>query len=284
MTQNIEKFGVDRFADYNKPELFSPSYTDTSKLSDEEKSILDNALNKSWINPRFKMKYFVAGDHVTPFHQLRQLLIELRSTEEQVEMLEYNMKKYPVEIKIEKLIIENSNSEIDRLQAQLRLEDLENKLVLANRRCQAQYIERHLYLDLIKEFLDSDAGKTETGESLMTVFGTSLEDHYEKQYWTLRLAKQAAMDMLCYGSVTAGNLSAITCLAEDQQNQVFSVAHKYTLEMKEHQEEIRAEMAKQLGLEKMSTVSLEQAQRDQNALENKKTQEKDDGLEDVYNL
>jgi hypothetical protein len=40
----------------------------------------------------------------------------------------------------------------------------------------------------------------------------------------------------------------------------------------------------QLGLEKMSTVSLEQAQRDQNALENKKAQEKDDGLEDVYNL
>jgi hypothetical protein len=112
MTYNIEQFGINRFAEYTKPELFSPSYTDTTKLSTDEKKILDDALNKSWINPRFKMKYFVAGDHVTPFHQLRQLLIELRSTEEQIETLEYNMKKFPVEIKIEKLIIENSNSEI----------------------------------------------------------------------------------------------------------------------------------------------------------------------------
>jgi hypothetical protein len=284
MTYNIEQFGINRFAEYAKPELFSPSYTDTTKLSTDEKKILDDALNKSWINPRFKMKYFVAGDHVTPFHQLRQLLIELRSTEEQIETLEYNMKKFPVEIKIEKLIIENSNSEIDRLQAQLRLEDLENKIVVANRRCQAHYIERHLYLDLIKEFLESDAGKTESGESLMTVFGTPLEDYYEKQYWTLRLAKQAAMDMLCYGSVTAGNLSAITCLPEDQQDQVFSVAHKYTIEMKEHQEEIRVEMAKQLSLEKANVTSLEQAQRDQNALENKKNQDNNDNLEDVYNF
>jgi hypothetical protein len=73
-------------------------------------------------------------------------------------------------------------------------------------------------------------------------------------------------------------------LPEDQQDQVFSVAHKYTIEMKEHQEEIRVEMAKQLSLEKANVTSLEQAQRDQNALENKKNQDNNDNLEDVYNF
>jgi hypothetical protein len=45
--------------------------------------------------------------------------------------------------------------------------------------------------------------RTVDGQSLMTVFNTPLEDEYEKQYWVVRFAKQAAMDLLSYGNKEA---------------------------------------------------------------------------------
>jgi hypothetical protein len=83
----------------------------------------------------------------------------------------------------------------------------------------------------------------------MTVFNTPLEEVYEKEYWTIRLAKQAAMDMLSHNSIGTGNMSAITVLSQGQQNEIFSIAHRYVLEMREHQEVIKLDQAKQLGIE-----------------------------------
>lgn len=288
MSSELDIWREDRFAQYANKTLWEPSYTDTSKLSQEEKELVDLAVNKSWINPKFKMKNFVAGDHVTPFHQLRQMLIELRSTEEQIETLEFNMKKYPVELKVQELKIADPNStQEEKLLAEIAKIDIENNLKVSKRRCTAYYIERHLYLDLIKEFLDSDAGKTADGRSLMEVFNTPEEDAYEHQYWTLRLAKQAAMDMICYGNITAGNLSAITCLGEQQQNEIYSVAHKYTLEMREHQEEIRKEMSVLINEEKQQQLASQPTNkigRDQNNLENSIKDNGPENLSDVYNL
>lgn len=289
MASELDIWREDRFAQYFNKELWEPSYTDTSQLSAEEKDLVDKAVNKSWINPKFKMRYFVAGDHVTPFHQLRQMLIELRSTEEQIETLEFNMKKYPVELKIQDLkIADPKTSEEERLLAEVAKLDIENNLKVSKRRCSAYYIERHLYLDLIKEFLESDKGKTPDGRSLMDVFNTPEEDAYEYEYWTYRLAKQAAMDMICYGNVTAGNLSAITCLSEQQQNDVYGVAHKYTIEMREHQEEIRKEMAALVAEEKKAQLANQISPRslqDQNNLEKKLNEDKGPGdLSDVYNM
>ena len=117
----------------------------------------------------------------------------------------------------------------------------------------------------------------------MTVFNTPLEDEYEKQYWVVRFAKQAAMDLLSYGNISAGNLSSIVVLPPELQDEIFKVAHDYTAEMKAHQEEIREQMIKQIEAEKKMINMPPEVKKDQNTKIKKITPE-DGDLENVYNL
>jgi hypothetical protein len=141
-----------------------------------------------------------------------------------------------------------TNDAIEKKEQELIIVESEKNIRGFHRRAAQHYIEREHYVNLIKEYLDGPDGKTADGKSLMTVFNTPLEEVYEKEYWTIRLAKQAAMDMLMHNNIGTGNMSAITVLSQDQQNEIFSIAHRYVLEMREHQEQIKLDQARQLGI------------------------------------
>lgn len=284
MTNALTTEDLNRFADYKMKELHTPISTNTEKLNEEEKQLVEFAINKAWINPKFKMKYFQAEDQLTPFHKLRQLLLELRATEESIEGVEYLQKKLPTELEIVRLKKERSADELEKKEWELKELEIKRDLDQAKRRVAHHYIERHTYLDLINDFLNSPEGKSEDGKSLLEAFDTPLEDEYEKKYWVVRLAKQASMDLLAYNSISAGNMSAITTLPQEIQNEVYSIAHHFTLSMKGHQEAIKYDMAKALGMEvpsdKLELVPPQH--KDQN---NKTTLNADGGnLEDVYNI
>lgn len=283
MSQDLSVNEINRFNDYKLKELKTPVSTKIEKLSDEEKSLIDYALNKAWINPKFKMKYFQAEEQLTPFHKLRQLLLELRAQEESIESLEFILKKIPTELEILAIKKKRAVDELEIKELEIREMELDRELSQAKRRAAHNYIERHLYLDLIKEFLESEEGKTTEGKSLMEAFDTPMEDEYEKQYWTVRLAKQASMDLLSYNSISAGNMSAITTLPQHIQNEIFSIAHHYTISMKTHQESIKNDMAKAIGVEPPNEkIELIPPQhKDQN---NKETLQDKGTLEDVYNI
>lgn len=269
-----------RFADYRMEELKTVLSTKTDLLNDEERNIVEFAVNKAWINPKFKMKYFQAEDQLTPFHKLRQLMLELRATEESIEGVEFVIKKLPTELEIVQIKKNRTSDDLEKKEWELKEIELKRDLDQAKRRVAHNYIERHMYLDLIKEFLESDQGKAADGTSLIEAFNTPQEDEYEKFYWTVRLGKQAAMDMLSYGNIGVGNMTAITVLPEEMQNEIYAIAHHYTLQMKQHQEKIKSEMAKKLELDQGTQKTLN---RDQN---NKVTMEdlESGGLADVYSL
>ena len=284
MTNALTTEDLNRFADYSMTELHTPVSTNTEKLNAEEKNLIDFAINKAWINPKFKMKYFQAEDQLTPFHKLRQLFLELRAAEESIEGIEYVLKKLPTELDIVRLKKQRTDDELEKKEWELKEIEIKRDLDQAKRRVAHNYIERHTYLDLIKDFLDSEEGKTENGRSLVEAFNTPLEDEYEKKYWVVRFAKQASMDLLAYNTISAGNMSAITTLPQELQNEIYSIAHHYTLSMKTHQDAIKADMAKALGMEVPSDKIelVPPIHKDQN---NKITSNGDGGnLEDVYNI
>jgi hypothetical protein len=251
-------------------------------LSQEQKDTVAFAVNKAWINPKFKMKYFQAEEQLTPFHKLRQLMLELRAQEESIEQVEYVVEKLSTECEIVEIQISRATDELEQKEWHLKLVELKKDLSSAKRRVTHQYIERHMYLDLIKEHNDDPENRTADGQSLMTVFNTPMEDEYEKQYWVVRFAKQAAMDLLSYGNISAGNLSSIVVLPPELQDEIFKIAHHYTAEMKAHQEEIRDQMIKQIEAEK-KMINIPEVKKDQNNLSKKSTTE-DGDLENVYNL
>lgn len=282
MSTEIQQHQENKFITYANHELTTDLRTNTGLLSQEQKDIVSFAVNKAWINPKFKMKYFQAEEQLTPFHKLRQLMLELRAQEESIEQVEYVVEKLSTECEIAEIKISRATDELEQKEWQLKLVELKKDLSSAKRRVTHQYIERHMYLDLIKEHNDDPENRTVDGQSLMTVFNTPLEDEYEKQYWVVRFAKQAAMDLLSYGNISAGNLSSIVVLPPELQDEVFKIAHHYTTEMKAHQEEIRDQMIKQVEEEK-KMISMPEVKKDQNNLSKKSTTE-DGDLENVYNL
>ena len=233
----------------NKDWKTEPNTKYLDKIDEEEKQIVDFCLNNVVHNPKFKMKFFQGEDQLTPFHKLRQFLLELKTLEESIEEYEWTEKKLTLEKEIAEAKMARTEDPVEKKEQELRIVESEKNIRGFTRRAAQHYIEREHYVRLIKEYLDGPEGKTPDGKSLMTVFNTPLEEVYEKEYWTIRLAKQSAMDMLMHNNISTGNMSAITVLPQDQQNEIFSIAHRYVLEMREHQEAIKMDQAKQLGIE-----------------------------------
>jgi hypothetical protein len=85
-------------------------------------------------------------------------------------------------------------------------------------------------LELIRELNESPEGKLEDGTPIMDVFGNKeLEEKLEKEYWTLRMAKQCATEMLAYGKIGTGNIDAIAMLPPPQQKEILKIATDYTV-------------------------------------------------------
>jgi hypothetical protein len=78
---------------------------------------------------------------------------------------------------------------------------------------------------------------------------TDEEDYYEAEYWTNRLAKQAATDLLFYGRVGTGNMDAILSMAPQQQTETLSLAMSYGTQLQQINQNIQLEVDQKLSIE-----------------------------------
>jgi hypothetical protein len=222
--------------------------TDVSLIPKKSQELIEFSYNNYWSTPKFKLKWFVGQAEYTPFHIIRQYLLELRAREDSIESQEYELKKVEIELKI---AIRDRDEETDPLIKELL--DLEvkrktNGVSSTQARVKDLYIERQFFLELVEEFLNSPHGKTPDGRPLTSVLGTEEEELYEKEYWTVRLARQAAMDLCAYGRIGSGNLDAIMQLGADQREETLALAHTVNLAVEQQQTTLRQEAAKSLQL------------------------------------
>jgi len=69
----------------------------------------------------------------------------------------------------------------------------------------------------------------EDGTEIISIIGDSeKEEALEAEYWTYRLAKQAALDILSYGHIGTGNMDAISMMGADQQIDTLQLAVAYS--------------------------------------------------------
>jgi hypothetical protein len=202
-------------------------------LTEDQKKLVAHSLNLCFLNPKFKMKHFVTNGQLTPYSTIRQLLLELKVMEEATETFEYMLKKMELEKEglVMRLEIEKDPIQRNLLQLDLLKNEIEYK---QNKRRLAQnYIEREQYIQLIEEFKAGPDAKTPDGKDWITeVFGNMEEENkWEEHYWTIRLAKQAALDIVAYGRVGSGNMEAITQLGEGLQEQALALTHEVSLQL-----------------------------------------------------
>ena len=156
--------------------------------------------------------------------------MELRGREDAVEHLEYTVQKQDLEIQIQEESKEFLTDDKRKQLVNLNIADMRIDLRKFKRNLKDAYIERQGFIDLINDFLDTDDAKLPDGSNLIDVIGNKdLENKFEHEYWTVRMAKQAMLDMVAYGRLGTGNLDSILMMSPEQQKQVLSLASSYTV-------------------------------------------------------
>ena len=241
---------TDRRMQYNSDRFNSEINSDVSMLSEQDQSLIKVAMNKEWTNPKFKLRWFVGQAQITPFAKFRQWLLEIKAKEESIENMEYEIAKHEVECERFRRMASEAIDDLDRRLAELELWNRERLSYTSKRRLQDWYLERQHLIDLCTEFMASDEAKLPdgTGRTYMDIMNTSEEDVYESQYWTNRLAKQAACDMIFYGRINSGNMDAILMLSPDQQSETLALTVNFATKLQSYQGQLQSVADKQLGV------------------------------------
>jgi hypothetical protein len=228
---------------YNQFNTNHEVITISDELSDSDRSLVQNALNTTFLNPKYKLKNFVSMGKLTPYATIRQWLLELKTSEENLETMEYTFRKLNIQVEILELQIKKESDLLQKKQLELELEKIKYDLRANERRRKTHYVERKQYVDLINEYLEGPEGKTPEGKSWLEVFGNSVEeDRWEEHYWTVRLARQASMDIVSYGRISAGNMEAINQMPADQRNETLALSHEVSLRLDGLNENIRQQV------------------------------------------
>jgi hypothetical protein len=222
--------------------------TDLSLIPKKSQELLEFSYNNYWNTPKFKLKWFVGQAEHTPFHIVRQYLLELRAREDSLEAQEYELKKIEIELKMALRDRDECTDELLKEMLDLEVKKKQNGVASTQSRVKDLYIERQFFLELVEEFLNGPHGKTADGRPLTEVLGTEEEEKYEREYWTVRLARQAAMDLCAFGRIGSGNLDAIMQLAPDQREETLALAHTVNLAVEQQQVNLRQEAAKSLQM------------------------------------
>lgn len=230
---------TDRLIQYHSDRFLSKIESDVSMLSENDKSLITTAMNKEWTNPKFKLRWFVGQTQITPFAKFRQWLLEIKAKEESIENMEYELAKWENEIAKLERDRDRCSDPLDKRSYDIEIWNTTRNQTTSKRRLQDWYLERQQLVDLVNEFLASPEGKTADGRSYMDVLNTEEEDLYEAEYWTNRLGKQAACDMLFYGRINSGNMDAILSLPPQQQTETLSLAINYSTQLQQLQLELQ---------------------------------------------
>lgn len=222
--------------------------TNTALIRQDQKNTLALAYNQYWASPKYKLKWFVGQAEFTPFHKIRQYLLELRTREDSIENQEYELAKVEADLAIQQREYDNETDELKKNRMMVEIKRMKNGVQSTAARVRDLYIEREYFLELIDEFNNSPEGKLEDGRRLIDLVGTPIEEKMEHDYWTVRLARQAAMDLCSYGRIGAGNLDAIMNMGTVQQEETLKLAHTIHLALEQKQNIIREQVAQNLQI------------------------------------
>ena len=180
--------------------------------------------------PKFKLKHFVGGSQITPFHNLKQLFLELKIRQDSFLHIEWEIKRKELEEMVEKEKLANCTNDIEKQYIEIDLKNIEKDKKRHQDAIVGALKEKDAILELIRELCDGPQGTLPDGTKLMDVFGNKeLEEELERQHWVTRLAKQASMEMLAYGKIGTGNMDAIAMLPPKEIAECLQLTSDYTV-------------------------------------------------------
>jgi hypothetical protein len=175
--------------------------------------------------PEFKAKHFVGNAQITPFAKVRQYLVEIENRQIMLEQNEYEKEKLILEIKKEERKLKHETDDIEIELIKLEIKKKRNNIKSFDKLIHRAVSERDVYVKLIQDIIDSPDGKYEDGRTLLEIMEDPIvTEKLEHQYWTFRMAKQTALDMIAYGRAGLGNMDSVFMLDGEQQQEIIKLA------------------------------------------------------------
>lgn len=229
----------------------------TDHLTEEQLELITKAEDRSLIMPEFKITHFVGNAQITPYAKIRQYLIELNSRQAAVESMEYEVKKIELQIEVEKEKAAETVSPAQKALYELEAHKLEGMLRKSQLRMRDSIKERDLFLKVIEDFNQTPEAYLPDGRKIVDVIDDpDITNQLEREHWTLRLAKQTAMDMIAYGRAGVGNMDAVTMLDENQQLEVMQLACDFFVRNELRQNVLLGQVNKNIQLGKSEQSEL----------------------------
>ena len=215
------------------------SNTQIVGLTDEQitKAAMDNACGMS----SYQTRHFVVGSQLTPYRQLRQVLMELKVRQESADLTAIQRKRTDIKRQLIQRDIDNERDPLVKQLLQCDLEETERDIKIYDIKTEQSTKEIAEFLGYVRELLPEGA----TLEDMMNTVGESPEE--ERKYWVARMAKQAAMDMIAYGNIGTGNMEAIMQMNPDDQVQTLSVAIEFTGKLRQGVDELSSNITNRIG-------------------------------------
>lgn len=163
----------------------------------------------------FELRHFVAGRHVHPMQQYRQLVVELQIADAAIKRCEIGRRKRALQVAKLRAEAEALRA-TDDLAAGIKDCEAEESILSGDEEARA-LAGKKKEVEVICRLLE-----TEYAEWLGQSEEKQLE--HERSYWCHRLARQAAIDVASTGFVGAGNMEAIRQLPEQERIEVMKLS------------------------------------------------------------
>tara|TARA_A100001035_G_scaffold278129_1_gene276394 strand:+ start:2457 stop:3305 length:849 start_codon:yes stop_codon:yes gene_type:complete len=199
----------------------SKSFVDEFGLNKKDFDILSASMRFNSGMTEYECEHFVADTQLTPWRKVRQALMELETRYHAYMENRNSLRK--AEILRKKLVI-SMDQEPDELNKELMQIDLEKNdydISIWKRKLRQSELELKYFLNVVDKYVDEENGYP-------LEYFTTEQPHEVKTYWIARMGKQAAMDIVSYGRIGAGNMTSIMDMPEEDQVEALGIAVKYS--------------------------------------------------------
>lgn len=176
------------------------------ELSDFE--LIEASIKLNDGQSKFQNEYFVAGCQLTSYKKVQQALLELQVRRQGKTELEYKLKKAIIQKKKLERDLQHATDELDIELLEVELDKTNFDISVYEKKQETYNREISEFCELIREHIDP---------SKDIQYYLSTDEEEERRYWITRMAKQAAVDLHCYGRIGSGNLDSIINMSPEDQ-------------------------------------------------------------------
>lgn len=161
-----------------------------------------------WSMSDFQSRYFVVNSQVTDYRRVRQALLEIDTRISAKKQIIRDWKRSEIKLKIKERDLALEQLDLEKELILLDIDQLQYDISVYTKKLRVVEEELDGFVKLVLEIVPTLSELEKYREH---------NEELEREYWIYRMAKQASVDMVTTGRISAGNLDSIAMMAPQDQ-------------------------------------------------------------------